>query len=127
MTCHTGYGGCGYQFCWECQGSWEGHSSSYTCNRYFGSKGQKRDNDIGKKKVKLNEFNLYSNKFNTQLLLSKDTSNKNILDIIEKLSSLFDIPKQQLSFLYHVNLEMNKNYKVIANSYIYEYFKLEKN
>ena len=37
MTCQKSAGGCGFEFCWMCMGSWQAHQTSggspYSCNK----------------------------------------------------------------------------------------------
>mmetsp|Transcript_8487 Transcript_8487/g.26631 ORF Transcript_8487/g.26631 Transcript_8487/m.26631 type:complete len:526 (+) Transcript_8487:30-1607(+) len=68
MTCRTGAGGCGHEFCWLCLGKWSEHGSAtggyYRCNKYEEDKKAGRvSNDEKKRDAARTELNRYMHYF----------------------------------------------------------------
>ena len=53
MTCQKRVGGCGYEFCWECMGSWNAHKISSLNSYYVCTKEKNNENQKEEKKKNL--------------------------------------------------------------------------
>lgn len=112
MTCRKEAGGCGFEFCWLCQGPWADHNSAtggfYRCNKYEEqmnneqsklSKEEKKRADI---KTELNKYMWYFERFNNHEKAQRIASQEQLGAMEEKMQLLHDMknyPIGEVEFL----------------------------
>jgi len=128
MNCRTEYGGCGFEFCWLCRGTWADHGSEtggyYACNRYDNSEAKKLDEANEIYKTELDEYAHYFSRFNSHLETLKLDEEQPAFaqgkcdDIISK----FEVRAQDTQFILDANQQIRHNRRILSNSYIYGYY-----
>jgi len=128
MACRTEYGGCGFEFCWLCRGTWQDHGSEtggyYACNRYDTSDAKKLDEQNEQFKLELDEYAHYFSRFNSHLeTLKLDEESPAFAQAkCDAIISKFEVRAQDTQYILDANQQIRHNRRILSNSYIYGYY-----
>ena len=134
MTCNRDVGGCGFEFCWLCNGKWSDHGSStggyYKCNKYeelvaknenFKIQEAERKNA----KTELDKYMWYFERYNNHNKAQALAKKKQLVEIEKKMEQLHDIkqyPIGEVEFLKLAVEQVIKCRRVLKWTYTFGYF-----
>jgi len=133
MTCRKEAGGCGFEFCWLCRGTWKEHGSStggyYNCNKYDASTAKQEDDSAANTKSELERYQFFYTRFEAHRDAMKiaDKQRQNTELKAEEIIKLFRVRPEDTTFLRGATEQLIRNRGILKNSYIYGFYITQKN